>query len=105
VRLEAFDAERGDLRGRVRDGEKLRRGEVYPLVGRLRGEDDRDQQLEGRRELQLALRIRDGGREPAEEFLPLRRAHSRASSRAARSAASRARRPARNAWRARESAA
>ena len=48
VRNEAVDAEPRDRGRRVRLREELRGGLVHALVGRLRGEHDRDQQLERR---------------------------------------------------------
>ena len=49
---------RGEILGGRVLGEQHRRGQVHPLVRRLRGEHRGDKQLEGALEVQLAVRLR-----------------------------------------------
>ena len=73
VLRQALDAEVEDRARRVGHREQLARGEVHALVGRLRREDHRHQQLERRAVLELGRRVRIERAQPLEQRLALRR--------------------------------
>ena len=75
VGLHALDAERCDRGRRVGDREQHARGGVHALVGGVRREHDRHQQLERRRVQQLGGRGRVCGLQPPEDRGPRRSVH------------------------------
>src|SRR5437899_2338554 len=75
VRDQSVDAELDDRRGRPGLGKELRGRLVDTLVGRLPGEHNSDQELEGRTMLELRFRVRIGGTESLENRASLLRIH------------------------------
>ena len=78
VALESVLAEREDRRRRIGDGEQPARGLVDADVGRLRGQDHRDQQFEWRGVDQFGRRLRVELRKPGEQFADFVRSQVRA---------------------------
>ena len=76
VALQPLLSERNDLGGGACTLEELARREVHALVGRLRGQDDRDEQLERRLVLELGLRCRVRFTETTEDLVAFCRIHS-----------------------------
>ena len=68
VVLQAVFAEGEEGGGGVGDGKEAARGFVHAFVGRLRREDDGDEQLEGARVFELGGRLRVGVTKAAEAF-------------------------------------